>query len=69
MPIPQDDLDLLLQQLKDVHDDLWAQSDNDFYHHRKEWQKVAEEVASDMAWTHPDIPSLRAPAPTPGWAV
>ena len=36
-----------------------------------EWQEVAKEVATAMAWSVPEIvaPGVELPPPTPGWAV
>ena len=34
-----------------------------------EWQRVAKEVATAMAWSYPEIARPGDPAPTPGWPV
>ena len=37
--------------------------------HADEWQRVAKEVATAMAWSYPEIARPGDPPPTPGWAV
>ena len=34
-----------------------------------EWQRVAKEVATAMAWSYPEIARPGDPPPTPGWPV
>jgi hypothetical protein len=35
----------------------------------EEWQRVVNEVAKAMAWSHPEVAKPGDPPPTPGWPV